>query len=166
MAAAVSQVADRAAGLALAEIVDATPAAPRFAIIALGKWGAEELNYSSDIDLVFVYLPGADSERDRRLAQRMATSFVESLSQPTKEGIAFRVDATLRPEGATGPLVRTLDGYRSYYERWGQAWEFQALLKARAVAGDTELGEQFIEMASALVWPMRSPPIRCGSCDT
>ena len=114
------------------------------AVIALGKWGGRELNYSSDIDLLFVYDHGAGSgEESRRLANKLATALIDGLSRPTSEGIAFRVDADLRPEGGTGPLVRTLDSYRGYYEKWGEAWEFQALLKARFAAGDRELGERF-----------------------
>ena len=124
------------------------------AVIALGKWGGRELNYSSDIDLLFVYAPGKGSgDESRRLANKLATSLIDGLSRPTFEGIAFRVDADLRPEGGTGPLVRTLDSYRSYYEKWGEAWEFQALLKARFAAGDRELGDKFLAMVEEFVWP-------------
>ncbi|HKY47356.1 MAG TPA: bifunctional [glutamine synthetase] adenylyltransferase/[glutamine synthetase]-adenylyl-L-tyrosine phosphorylase [Acidimicrobiia bacterium] len=124
------------------------------AVIALGKWGGRELNYSSDIDLLFVYAPGpGDADESRRLANKLATALIDGLSRPTYEGIAFRVDADLRPEGGTGPLVRTLDSYRTYYEKWGEAWEFQALLKARFAAGDRELGERFLSMVGEFVWP-------------
>jgi len=123
-------------------------------VIALGKWGGRELNYSSDIDLLFVYAPGEGSgDESRRLANKLATSLIDGLSRPTFEGIAFRVDADLRPEGGTGPLVRTLDSYRSYYEKWGEAWEFQALLKARFAAGDEDLGAKFLSMVEEFVWP-------------
>ena len=124
------------------------------AVIALGKWGGRELNYSSDIDLLFVYAP-ADGKGDesRRLANKLATSLIDGLSRPTFEGIAIRVDADRRPEGGTGPLVRTLDSYRTYYEKWGEAWEFQALLKARFAAGDKELGNRFLSMVGEFVWP-------------
>lgn len=124
------------------------------AVIALGKWGGRELNYSSDIDLLFVYAPGeGDSDESRRLANKLATALIDGLSRPTDEGIAFRVDTDLRPEGGTGPLVRTLDSYRTYYEKWGEAWEFQALLKARFAAGDRELGESFLSTVEEFVWP-------------
>ena len=159
-----TKVADRAAALALgaatAEVARRHPdrPLPRLAVIALGKWGGRELNYASDIDLVFVYEPHEEPERDRRLALRIATGFIENLATPTAEGIAFRVDAGLRPEGSTGPLVRTLEGYRAYYENWGEAWEAQALLKARPSVGDRELGERFIGAVSGFVWPDELAP--------
>ncbi|MGH8957276.1 MAG: bifunctional [glutamine synthetase] adenylyltransferase/[glutamine synthetase]-adenylyl-L-tyrosine phosphorylase [Acidimicrobiia bacterium] len=159
-----TEVADQAAGLALANATaevsrrNAGQPLPRLAIIALGKWGGGELNYASDIDLVFVYEAGEEPERDRRLALRIATGFIEALAAPTSEGIAFRVDAGLRPEGSTGPLVRTLEGYRAYYEKWGEAWESQALLKARPAAGDRELGESFMATIARFVWPESLAP--------
>ncbi|HUP16860.1 MAG TPA: bifunctional [glutamine synthetase] adenylyltransferase/[glutamine synthetase]-adenylyl-L-tyrosine phosphorylase [Acidimicrobiia bacterium] len=124
------------------------------AVIALGKWGGRELNYSSDIDLLFVYAPSeGNADESRRLANKLATALIDGLSRPTFEGIAFRVDADLRPEGGTGPLVRTLESYRTYYEKWGEAWEFQALLKARFAAGDRELGDRFLSTVGEFVWP-------------
>jgi glutamate-ammonia-ligase adenylyltransferase len=159
--AALSQLADQAVELALAKtrrllaprfpsVVDL-----RFAVIAMGKWGGSELNYASDIDLLFLYEPVASDEPDasRRLAIRVATSIIEELSLPGPEGIAFRVDADLRPEGSTGPLVRTIGSYRGYYENWGEPWEFQALLKARPAAGNLELATAFIDSIAPLVWP-------------
>ncbi|MEA1903511.1 MAG: bifunctional [glutamine synthetase] adenylyltransferase/[glutamine synthetase]-adenylyl-L-tyrosine phosphorylase [Actinomycetota bacterium] len=124
-----------------------------FAIIAMGKWGARELNYSSDIDLVFVHEPIAgDPDESRRAALAMASSLLARLSSPTFEGEALRVDADLRPEGTMGPLTRSLDSYESYYARWGEAWELQALLKARFVAGSGDLGHRFREMADRIIW--------------
>ena len=129
------------------------------AVIALGKWGGRELNYSSDIDLLFVYASHEDNagegkaDDSRRLANKLATAVIDALSRPTFEGIAFRVDADLRPEGGTGPLVRTLDSYRTYYEKWGEAWEFQALLKARFAAGNRDLGDKFLSTVEEFVWP-------------
>ncbi|MCA1734818.1 MAG: bifunctional [glutamine synthetase] adenylyltransferase/[glutamine synthetase]-adenylyl-L-tyrosine phosphorylase [Actinobacteria bacterium] len=158
----ISATADHAAKLALASATkrfgERTPpdkAPPPIAVIALGKWGAEELNYASDIDLVFVAGDG-----DLRAAVRIATSFIDQLATPTAEGLAFRVDVDLRPEGTTGPLVRTLASYRAYYERWGEPWEFQALLKARPVAGDLELGQRFREMVDEFVWQVGSEGVR------
>ena len=107
-------------------------------VIGMGKLGGDELNYASDVDVIFVSEPGADD--------RGARSVLEIA------GRAFRVDADLRPEGRAGPLTRTLEGYRAYWGRWASAWEFQALLKARAVAGDTELGLRFQRAAEEQVW--------------
>jgi glutamate-ammonia-ligase adenylyltransferase len=165
VARALSDLADEAAALALhlarRDSRERFPEVDRLAvaIIALGKWGGRELNYASDIDLLFVYDPG-DVEPDlaRRLANRLAVAFIDALSRPTAEGIALRVDADLRPEGSTGPLIRTLDSYRGYYEKWGEAWEFQALLKARPAAGDDTIGLNFMEMVSRLVWPASLHP--------
>ena len=124
-----------------------------FAVIAMGKWGARELNYYSDIDLVFVHEPpnGAETEA-RTTAIAIASRLMADLSSPTFEGTAIHVDADLRPEGTVGPLSRSLDSYRAYYDRWGEAWELQALLKARPVAGDSELGSRFREMADHFIW--------------
>jgi glutamate-ammonia-ligase adenylyltransferase len=124
-----------------------------FAIIAMGKWGGRELNYSSDIDLLFVYEPGPiAADRAREIAVRIASAFIARLS-----GI-LRVDADLRPEGRTGPLVRSLRSYRAYYQKWGEHWEFQALLKARASAGDRDLGTRFETMAHDFAWPPSLDP--------
>ena len=160
---AISDVADAAAELALSLATERfrernpDKEVPPLALIALGKWGAQELNYASDIDLVFVAEP---LDGDLRAAVRLATSFIDQLATPTIEGLAFRVDADLRPEGTTGPLVRTLQSYRAYYERWGEPWEFQALLKARPVAGDMALGARFREMADNFVWQLGPEDIR------
>ena len=163
VAAEVSATADQAAELALAmatkRFQERSPdkAPPLFAVIALGKWGAQELNYASDIDLVFVAEP---ADGDLRPAVRLATSFIDLLATPTSEGLAFRVDAGLRPEGITGPLVRTLSSYRAYYERWGEPWEFQALLKARPAAGDADLGNRFRQMVDEFVWQLSPEAVR------
>jgi glutamate-ammonia-ligase adenylyltransferase len=167
---ALSDLADETVAFTLeearSELADKHPGIEdvSLAVIALGKWGGRELNYSSDIDLLFVYAPSAgsagdgDADESRRLATKLATSLIESLSRPTSEGIAFRVDADLRPEGGTGPLVRTVDSYRAYYEKWGEAWEFQALLKARFAAGDKELGGKFLSTVEQFVWPASISP--------
>ncbi|HEX9847503.1 MAG TPA: bifunctional [glutamine synthetase] adenylyltransferase/[glutamine synthetase]-adenylyl-L-tyrosine phosphorylase [Acidimicrobiia bacterium] len=124
-----------------------------FAVVAMGKWGARELNYYSDIDLVFVHdpLPGRESE-SRGAALAIAGRLMSTLSAPTFDGPALNVDADLRPEGTMGPLSRSLEGYSTYYERWGEAWELQALLKARPAAGDPDLGRRFRAMADRIVW--------------
>ena len=119
--------------------------------------GGAGANYASDIDLVFVAEP---ADGDLRPAVRLATSFIDLLATPTSEGLAFRVDAGLRPEGNTGPLVRTLSSFRAYYERWGEPWEFQALLKARPAAGDADLGNRFRQMVDEFVWQQSPEAVR------
>ncbi len=113
----------------------------------MGKLGGRELNYASDVDVLFVH------EGDGALAERAARAVLTTMSEPTADGIVFRTDADLRPEGRSGPLSRTLDAYAAYYERWAQPWEFQALLKARPVAGDDDIGRRFLELAQPFVWP-------------
>ncbi|MFB9386095.1 bifunctional [glutamine synthetase] adenylyltransferase/[glutamine synthetase]-adenylyl-L-tyrosine phosphorylase [Pseudonocardia petroleophila] len=113
----------------------------RLAVIAMGKCGGHELNYVSDVDVVFVAEP-ADA-RASKLAARMMRVAGEA---------CFEVDANLRPEGRNGELVRTLDGHVSYYRRWAKTWEFQALLKARPIAGDPELGAAYLDAVAPMVW--------------
>ncbi|HET7846612.1 MAG TPA: bifunctional [glutamine synthetase] adenylyltransferase/[glutamine synthetase]-adenylyl-L-tyrosine phosphorylase [Acidimicrobiia bacterium] len=124
-----------------------------FSVIAMGKWGARELNYSSDIDFVLVHdnLDGADAE-SRSAALALAGRLLTILSTPTAEGEALEVDTDLRPEGSMGPLSRTLESYARYYEQWGAAWELQALLKARPAAGDEPLGARFIALTDSVIW--------------
>jgi glutamate-ammonia-ligase adenylyltransferase len=114
---------------------------PRIAVIAMGKCGGQELNYASDVDVIFVAEP-ADA-----VTTRLATTLMRVAGQA-----CFPVDANLRPEGRQGALVRTLDGHLSYYRRWARTWEFQALLKARPVAGDVELGAAYAEAVAPMVW--------------
>ncbi|WP_145742432.1 bifunctional [glutamine synthetase] adenylyltransferase/[glutamine synthetase]-adenylyl-L-tyrosine phosphorylase [Saccharopolyspora dendranthemae] len=116
---------------------------PRLSVIAMGKCGGRELNYVSDVDVVFV----ADSEADIAVGTRLA-----SLMMRVVGPAFFDIDANLRPEGKAGALVRTLDGHLSYYRRWARTWEFQALLKARPVAGDAELGLRYLEAVRPMVW--------------
>ncbi|MER7016280.1 bifunctional [glutamine synthetase] adenylyltransferase/[glutamine synthetase]-adenylyl-L-tyrosine phosphorylase [Saccharopolyspora sp. NPDC000359] len=116
---------------------------PRLAVIAMGKCGGRELNYVSDVDVVFVAAEEADVPAATRLA---------SLVMRVAGSAFFEVDAALRPEGKAGALVRTLEGHLSYYRRWARTWEFQALLKARPVAGDAELGADYLAAVQPLVW--------------
>ncbi len=140
-----------AAGLAIAEtFLPADAAACRLAVIAMGKTGGRELNYVSDVDVVFVAEP-ATPEADPTAAMHTATLLAGHLIRVCGE-VAWPVDAALRPEGKQGPLVRTLDSHAAYYERWARTWEFQALLKARPVAGDADLGQRYIDRLSPLVW--------------
>ena len=117
------------------------------AIIGMGKLGGRELNYASDVDVLFLH------DGDTREAERVVRSVLRIMTTPSEDGIVFRTDADLRPEGRGGPLTRTLDSYTSYYGNWAQTWEFQALLKARAVAGNGDLGERFMQLTRPLVWP-------------
>jgi [glutamine synthetase] adenylyltransferase / [glutamine synthetase]-adenylyl-L-tyrosine phosphorylase len=124
----------------------------RMTVIGMGKLGGRELNYSSDVDVLFVH------EGDNPTAERIARNLLVTMAQPTQHGIVFRTDADLRPEGRAGPLTRSLDAYRAYWEKWASTWEFQALIKARPVAGDRELGRAFLEAAQPHVWPDRLDP--------
>ena len=126
----------------------------RLAIIALGKTGGRELNYLSDVDVVFVHEPtdGADEQKAVEAATRLAAATMRLCSDHTAEGVIWEVDANLRPEGRDGALVRTLSSHVSYYERWAATWEFQALLKARYAAGDEELARAYLDAVSPMVW--------------
>ncbi|WP_426363555.1 bifunctional [glutamine synthetase] adenylyltransferase/[glutamine synthetase]-adenylyl-L-tyrosine phosphorylase [Streptomyces sp. E-08] len=143
------------AALAIARTAEPADAAMcRLAVIAMGKCGGHELNYVSDVDVIFVGEPadGADEGKAIQAATRLASHLMRICSETTVEGTIWPVDANLRPEGRNGPLVRTLSSHLAYYQRWAKTWEFQALLKARAVAGDPELGAQYIDAVSPLVW--------------
>src|SRR5690606_29076858 len=120
---------------------------PPMAVIAMGKWGGQELNYWSDIDLIFVFDGGLG---EASAANRVAAAVLRHLANGT-EGVVLRADPDLRPEGSRGPLARSLDAYRAYYERWAEPWEFQALLKARPAAGDPQVGTAFVEAVEELL---------------
>ncbi|MFQ5861826.1 MAG: bifunctional [glutamate--ammonia ligase]-adenylyl-L-tyrosine phosphorylase/[glutamate--ammonia-ligase] adenylyltransferase [Candidatus Brocadiales bacterium] len=126
-----------------------------FIVVALGKLGGEELNYSSDIDIIFVYTPeglGLKEAVPTEYYHKLAEQVVYSLRTNTSEGYVFRVDTRLRPEGRFGPLVRSLNAYYNYYQTSGSTWERQALIKARPVAGDLSLGKAFIESITPFVY--------------
>lgn len=123
----------------------------------MGKTGGRELNYVSDVDVIFVAEArgdGGDEPEDTalRTATRLASAMMRACSASTEEGALWEVDAALRPEGKAGPLVRTLASHRAYYERWAKTWEFQALLKARPVAGDADLGARYMDTITPIVW--------------
>ncbi|GAA1510901.1 bifunctional [glutamine synthetase] adenylyltransferase/[glutamine synthetase]-adenylyl-L-tyrosine phosphorylase [Kribbella lupini] len=126
----------------------------RLAIIAMGKCGGRELNYVSDVDVLFVAEPleGEDEAPALKTATQLAAAAMRICSAHTAEGTLWPVDAALRPEGKSGPLVRTLDSHLAYYQRWAKTWEFQALLKARPIAGDAELGQAYADQTAGLVW--------------
>ena len=125
--------------------------ATRVAVIGMGKCGARELNYISDVDVIFVAEPSGDLESSRamEIATKLVTRMMRIMDEVGNEPSLWQVDANLRPEGKSGALVRSLDSHQSYYERWAESWEFQALLKARPIAGDQGLGADYI----ARIWP-------------
>ncbi|HEX6220776.1 MAG TPA: bifunctional [glutamine synthetase] adenylyltransferase/[glutamine synthetase]-adenylyl-L-tyrosine phosphorylase [Acidimicrobiia bacterium] len=155
LSSAMDEIVSDSLDIAIDQVTVRHPIAPeiRFAVIAMGKWGARELNYYSDIDLVFVHEPdGHDEASAHAAALAVASRLISNLSAPTFEGPTLNVDADLRPEGTMGPLSRSLSGYSAYYQRWGEAWELQALLKARPVAGDDDLGARFRALADRIIW--------------
>jgi glutamate-ammonia-ligase adenylyltransferase len=128
-----------------------------FGIIALGKLGGMELNYSSDIDLTFVYEAEGDTEgpevvSNRTYFARLAEGLVGALTAMTEEGTVYRVDLRLRPEGAGGPLALPLVAYRAYHVTRGALWERQALIKARVAAGDERVGQAFLDLAREIAY--------------
>ncbi len=139
----------------------------KFCVIGLGKLGGQELNYSSDVDVIFAYSEegnayGSPPRRGEqtgkgltnhaffvRLAEMMATE----ISRLTSDGVLYRIDLRLRPEGKMGPLARSLASYENYYAQWGQTWERMMLIKARVAAGDAQLGGEFLEMVQSFRYP-------------
>jgi [glutamine synthetase] adenylyltransferase / [glutamine synthetase]-adenylyl-L-tyrosine phosphorylase len=136
-------------------------------VLGMGKLGGQELNYSSDVDVLFVYseegsmfreVPsGGETPRpglsNHQFFNRLAEAFIAEVSRMTQEGMLYRIDLRLRPEGDAGPLTRSLASYENYYAQWGQTWERMMLIKARGVAGDATLAAEFLE----LVQPFRYP---------
>lgn len=156
-----SDLADAALAGALALACRLVPVPQaELAVVAFGKCGARELNYVSDVDVMFVARVGADEDAHGALAAatRVATTVIELCGEPSAEGPLWQVDPNLRPEGKRGALVRTLDSYVDYYRRWAQPWEFQALLKARPVAGDLSLAEDFVAATRGFVWSAATDP--------
>jgi glutamate-ammonia-ligase adenylyltransferase len=145
------------AGLALAVAEQpASAAACRLAVIGLGKCGGRELNYVSDVDVVFVAEP-VDPTDAEGPALSSATRVAAALMRICHEA-AWEVDAALRPEGKAGALVRTVAGHAAYYEQWASTWEFQALLKMRPVAGDPDLGRAYVDALWPRVWTAGDRP--------
>lgn len=127
----------------------------QLAVISMGKTGARELNYISDVDVIYV----ADGSGDYLdVATKLATRMAACIYEPGVEPGLWQVDPNLRPEGKSGALVRSLDAHIAYYEKWAEPWEFQALLKARFSAGNQQLGNKYIEKIKPLIWayPERS----------
>ncbi len=130
-----------ALAVAVATVYPDSPMPARLAVVAMGKGGARELNYISDVDVIFVSEP-ADARTTRVAGEMMRIGSMAF----------FEVDAALRPEGKAGELVRTLDSHVSYYRRWAKTWEFQALLKARPMTGDLPLARDYHDAVHPLVW--------------
>ena len=130
------------------------------AVIGMGKCGARELNYVSDVDVIYVAETRSEDALSTEAALTHATKLAQLLArgiyEPSREPGLWEVDANLRPEGKAGALVRTLDSHLAYYERWAKNWEFQALLKARAIAGDPDLGRRYVEGVAPQVWTSAS----------
>ncbi|MBC7518722.1 MAG: bifunctional [glutamine synthetase] adenylyltransferase/[glutamine synthetase]-adenylyl-L-tyrosine phosphorylase [Microbacteriaceae bacterium] len=133
-------------------------AATRLAVIGMGKSGARELNYVSDVDVIFVVAAGEQisSARAVDIATRLAKDTMRAIHDFGREPELWEVDANLRPEGKDGALVRTLESHLAYYDRWAKSWEFQALLKARPLAGDLELGADYVAGVAPKVWSSAS----------
>lgn len=134
--------------------------ATRIAIIGMGKAGARELNYVSDVDVIYVAEgdeeAGVSSGRAVDIATRLAMLTMRGIHDPAIEPGLWEVDPNLRPEGKDGALVRTLESHIAYYDRWAKGWEFQALLKARPLAGDLDLGERYVTALAPKVWSSAS----------
>jgi [glutamine synthetase] adenylyltransferase / [glutamine synthetase]-adenylyl-L-tyrosine phosphorylase len=139
--------------------------AARIAVIGMGKLGGQELNYVSDVDVVFVHAPSVDAGAGddagtaaTREARQVLSRMMELLNASTTMGRAYEIDPTLRPEGRHGPLSRPVSSFVAYWERWAKTWEFQALIKARPVAGDLDLGRELLAAAEPFVWPEELDP--------
>lgn len=133
----------------------------RFAVVALGKCGAGELNYVSDVDVLFVAEPKDPETSDSetiQIANKLAAALMRITSAYTAAGTIWPLDAALRPEGKAGVLVRTLSGMESYYQQWAKNWEFQAMLKARPMAGDLALAQNFVDLVAPKVWSVGEQP--------
>jgi glutamate-ammonia-ligase adenylyltransferase len=153
LAALAAATLDAALELAARDLpTDAEPC--RLAVIGMGKTGGAELNYVSDVDVIFVAEPvvGGNEPAALKTATALATATMRLCSEYTAEGTIWPVDAALRPEGRAGPLVRTVASHTAYYQSWAKTWEFQALLKARYVAGDRELADEYLSAVGPLVW--------------
>ena len=137
-----------------------SPAAD-FAVLGLGKLGGSELNYSSDVDLIFFY--GEEGQLSPRFSyhewfNRLAEKILETFSTPNPEGSLFRVDLRLRPEGSAGPLARSLTSMENYYAGFGETWERLALIKARGICGSRELIYEFLQHHQSFIYPSSPTP--------
>lgn len=143
-----------------------------FCVLGMGKLGGQELNYSSDVDVMFVYAdegivsrqPPSDSEptgrsiSNHQFFRQLAESFIAEVGRLTPEGMLYRIDLRLRPEGNAGPLARSLESYEHYYWQYGQPWERLMLIKARRIAGDPGLANDFMEVIQPFRYPRSLSP--------
>jgi glutamate-ammonia-ligase adenylyltransferase len=132
-----------------AAVVVLRPRLP-FAVVAMGRFGGAELSYASDLDVVFAY--EGDGPADFAEAERLATTLLRDLKGATPSARIYLLDPDLRPEGRDGPLARSVEGFRAYFERWAQVWERQAMLRARPVAGDRDVGRRLLDALAPVVW--------------
>lgn len=131
-------------------------------VVAMGKCGARELNYFSDVDVIFVHDLVEDSTLSPEAAADIAVDLAAGIStvitQPAREAGLWEVDTNLRPEGQDGVLSRTIASHLEYYQRWAHTWEFQALLKARPVAGALPLGQRYLDVLGPMIWQASTRP--------
>ena len=136
-------------------------AALTLAVIAMGKYGAQELNFCSDIDLIYLYSSDEGSAAElspHEHFSRVCRLVTRLVSEPNAEGFSFRVDLRLRPEGNQGPVCNSLSGAERYYETWGGPWDRLAWLKGRPAAGDLDLGQQMVQILRPFVFPRSIRP--------
>lgn len=154
VAAELSDLADAVLGSALQIARSQVPGSDqvRLGVVAMGKCGARELNYVSDVDVIYVAEPADE------VATKLAVAMARICSAHSAAGTIWPVDAALRPDGNAGPLVRTLASHHAYYQKWAKNWEFQALLKARPMVGELDLASDFVELVSPLVWQAGGQP--------
>ncbi len=148
--ATLSALADACIDGALTPLSDWLKAPPGFVVLGMGKLGGRELNFSSDVDLIFAYADDGESHHEQFV--RLAQKLVQALSESTADGFVFRVDTRLRPHGASGPLALSFDAMEQYYQVHGRGWERYAFIKARAVAGDRTAGEELLARLKPFVY--------------
>ncbi|MDR1808430.1 MAG: bifunctional [glutamine synthetase] adenylyltransferase/[glutamine synthetase]-adenylyl-L-tyrosine phosphorylase [Propionibacteriaceae bacterium] len=163
-----ADLADATVQAALAHATTLVPDADqvRLAVFAMGKAGAQELNYVSDVDLIYVAEPALDdagqpvtgTDQAIATATRLVAALTQTVTAATPAGTIWPIDANLRPEGSRGPLVRSLASMKRYYGQWAENWEFQALLKARPMAGDAGVAKEFLDLVTPLVWTAAQRP--------
>jgi glutamate-ammonia-ligase adenylyltransferase len=128
-----------------------------FCVLAMGKLGARELNFSSDVDLIYVYGHDGDTGGERPVTHfayyaKLAEHVTEAIAKPTEDGFVFRVDLNLRPDGQNGPIVNSLHAAELYYQTFGRSWERNALVKARPGAGDLAVGDELLQALDPFIW--------------
>lgn len=137
--------------------LEAREAGAGFCALAMGKMGAGELNFSSDVDLIYVYFADGETSGESRINHfayfaRLAEAVTEAIGKPTEDGLVFRVDLNLRPDGRNGPIVNSVRAAELYYQSFGRSWERNALVKARPAAGDLQVGEELLRLLEPFVW--------------